>query len=512
VLVGANGAGKSTLLHALRWFFEGGALEPEDHAGHQADRPISVGVTFTGFNEADRAALGSYVVGEQATFFRTWTSDGGEKLTGKGLAYPAFNEVRRQVGAMPKRKAYGELREARPELGLLSASSVAAVDAALEDWERMHPEHLEEARVDATHLFGFTGGSRLKGRFDFVLVPAIADPAVQTRDARGTLLRQLLERALGDQSQLRARLTALEGEVTEAVRDIVTEEGGEALRNLAGGVTRELARLVPGSEVTLEAQPPPVRVPELSVDVRVADGRLLTGVGHQGHGFQRALLIAIVQLLATLRPEAAPAQVDEIAAHQIAPSLFLALEEPELFQHPLQTRHFAVTLAALADVPGASVQVAYATHSEHFVDPAHYERLRRFQRRQGSDWPQSEVTRATIDRVAERLREAYDSERIELRIRMTLRRQVAEAVFAKAAVIVEGDSDVGLLHGLAERGGGEGLDALGIAVVKGHGKRQLLIPWAILSELGSSATWCSTATGSSPSARSRKAGSESSPR
>ncbi|HEX7299719.1 MAG TPA: AAA family ATPase [Solirubrobacteraceae bacterium] len=484
VLVGANGTGKSTLLHALRWFFEGGALEPEDHAGHQADRPVSVGVTFTDFNDADRAALGSYVVGDEATFFRTWTTDAGEKLTGKGLTHPPFNEVRRQAGAMAKREAYRELRDARPELGLPTASSAAAVDAALDDWERDHPDQLEEARVDATHLFGFTGGPRLNGRFDFVMVPAIADPAAQTRDARGTLLRQLLERALGDQSQMRARLTALEGEVTETVREIVTEEGGQALRDLAGGVTRELARLIPGSEVMLEAQPPPVRVPDLSVGVRVADGRLLTGVGHQGHGFQRALLIAIVQLLATIRPQPMLDQGEEPAAQQIAPSLFLALEEPELYQHPLQARHFAVTLAALAEIPGASVQVAYATHSEHFVDPAHYERLRRFQRRQEREWPESEVTRATTDRVAARVREAYDPERIRIRIRMTLRRQVAEAVFAKAAVIAEGDSDVGLLHGLAERGDGEGLDALGIAVVKGHGKRQLLIPWAILTELG----------------------------
>jgi putative ATP-dependent endonuclease of OLD family len=55
-------------------------------------------------------------------------------------------------------------------------------------------------------------------------------------------------------------------------------------------------------------------------------------------------------------------------------------------------------------------------------------------------------------------------------------------VFAKAVLLVEGDSDAGLLHGVADREGG--LDALGVAVVKGHGKRQLLLPWAILSELG----------------------------
>jgi hypothetical protein len=71
---------------------------------------------------------------------------------------------------------------------------------------------------------------------------------------------------------------------------------------------------------------------------------------------------------------------------------------------------------------------------------------------------------------------------VETRVRITLRRQLAEAVFARAVVIVEGHSDAGFLHGVADRSGG--LDALGIAIVAGMGKTNLLIPWAILEELG----------------------------
>ncbi|MGH3921912.1 MAG: TOPRIM nucleotidyl transferase/hydrolase domain-containing protein, partial [Pseudonocardiaceae bacterium] len=76
----------------------------------------------------------------------------------------------------------------------------------------------------------------------------------------------------------------------------------------------------------------------------------------------------------------------------------------------------------------------------------------------------------------------YEPEQVSVRVRMTLRRQVAEAVFAKAVLVVEGASDAGLLHGIADRSGG--FDALGVAIVAGSGKRQLLIPWAILAELG----------------------------
>jgi hypothetical protein len=389
---------------------------------------------------------------------------------------------------MPKREAYQQLCRRQPNLELPKATTAAAVDDAMAAWESEHPDQLEDVQLSATHLFGVTDGARLNGRFDFVLVPAVSDPEVETRDARGTLLRQLLDRALGEQSQMRARLDALERQVSGDMYQIMVAEGGQALEDLASGITEELGHLVPGGQVLLEARPPTFRVPQLSVDVRVADGDLCTDVGHQGHGFQRALLIAVVQCLAALHPalHPAPPQAESDGdAGGLAPkppALFLAVEEPELYQHPLQARHFVATLAALGESSGSTVQVAYATHSEHFVDPTHYRRLRRFQRLPGTDWPQTQVTEATVERVAARLQGAYDADQVALRVRMTLRRQVAEAVFAKAVIVVEGTSDAGLLHGIADRSGG--FDALGVAVVAGTGKRQLLIPWAILTELG----------------------------
>jgi hypothetical protein len=495
ILVGANSTGKSTALEALRWLFEGGPLDVEDLAGCQPDATASVGATFVDFKDADRVALGSYVLGDEATFWRTWSVSEDEKLTGRGRAFPLFEDVRREQKAMPMRKAYGELRAAHPELGLPTASSQAAVEDAMRAWEEAHPEELEEAHISATHLFGFTGGSRLNGRFDFVLVPAISDPDLETRDARGTLLRQLLDRAMGDQTNLQERLAELEQTVTEEMHQIVIAEGEEPLRLLSERVSSELRRLVPGGEVALEANEPVLQMPPFTVDMRVLDAGLQTAVGRQGHGFQRALLIALVQQLAvpteqhpntadgpTSFDEAEPSEShEEVREATEPPALFLALEEPELYQHPAQARHFAATLASLAE-ESRTIQVAYATHSEHFVDPGRYEWLRRFRRKAGAPWPRGDVTQATIEGVAARLEGVVGSAEVALRIRMTLARKLAEAVFARAAVVVEGYSDAGFLQGLADRSGG--FDADGIAVVSGMGKSQILVPWAILMELG----------------------------
>ncbi|MGA2928450.1 MAG: AAA family ATPase [Solirubrobacteraceae bacterium] len=371
VLVGANSTGKSSVLHALDWFFRGGPLCDEDIHGHQPGERVTVGVTFTSFDRADRDALGSFVLGDEATVWRSWSAEDGEKLMGRARAYPAFAAVRQHARATEKRQAYKELCDAQPGLALPKANSAAAVDEALVEWEAAHPDSLENGRTDATRLFGSAGQARLASRMDFVLVPAIADPGAETQDARGTMLRQLLDRASGEQNRMRERLDELGERVTSEISEIMTAEGGEMLRSLARAVSSPLATLIPNGEVLLSARAPDLKMPSLSVDLRVADGELDTPVGHQGHGFQRALLIALVQQLAVLTsPPETSVDDGQLELAPSPPALVLALEEPELYQHPLQARHFAAMLASLAQQAGATIQVAYATHSDHFVDPS----------------------------------------------------------------------------------------------------------------------------------------------
>src|SRR5581483_9001512 len=117
-LVGANSTGKSTALHALRWFFEGGSLEAEDFWGCDDTLTVSVGATCSDFSQADRVALGSYLIQEEATFWRTWSAAEQEKLTGRGLAYRPFEDIRAHEKATPMKAAYNDLRAAQPDLGL----------------------------------------------------------------------------------------------------------------------------------------------------------------------------------------------------------------------------------------------------------------------------------------------------------------------------------------------------------------------------------------------------------
>lgn len=471
VLIGANGTGKSSVLRALRWFFEGGPLEPDDVCGQDPDSTVSVSATFTQFSQADREALGSYAAGDSATFWRTWSQEHGEKLTGRGLAYPPFERVREHTRASDLRQAYLRLREEDASLGLPGVRSADAAREVMKEWESRNDDRLEQATSSATHLFGVAGQPKLAGRFDYVFVPAVTDAEQQTQDARGTLLQQLLTRSTADRNRADERLKVLRDRMAEEVGEVVREEHEAALEELSGRVTSALSAYVSAGSVTLEARPPELKVPPLQVGMRVADGGVETDVGRQGHGFQRALIMAAVQELA---------RVEEAGD---APALFLSIEEPELYQHPTQARHFARTLAKLTRRGEGGIQVAYATHSEHFIDPSRYERLRRLRKRSfGGSHPVTEVSSAAASAVADRLEEFFPPDQIAGKIAITLRRTLAEAVFAHAVLLVEGQSDDAFFSGVADREGG--FDALGIAVVSAGSKSRLAMYWAILAELG----------------------------
>lgn len=472
ILVGANGTGKSSVLRAVLWFFEGGDLAASDlHLGG-SDR-VSVRVDFVDLTPGDAAALGKYSIGGTASFWRTWSPSDGEKLTGKGMAFPPFEAVRVHSTASALKAAYVEaaeqLKAEGEEFELPAYGNERLARSAMDEWESKHPERLEAATSSATHLFGFVGGPRLAGRFDFVFVPAILDAQEATRDARGSLLARLVERSTANQERIDSRIRELASSFASDVRGVISDEHQVGLAELGERVTRSLQTYVPGATVSFDVVEPAFRPPTASFSLRVADHDVETDVTRQGHGFQRALIVATLQELAAVGEVEDP------------PAVFLAIEEPELFQHPSQARHFASVLASLPRRGVGAIQVAYATHSEYFVDAANYEQLRRFRKPRTAGTPSAEIASATIDAVTRRLVDWLRPEEVAGRIAVALRRRLSEAVFADAVILVEGVSDAGVLLGVADRT--LSFDAMGVSVISVGGKSVLPLAHAILSEL-----------------------------
>jgi putative ATP-dependent endonuclease of the OLD family len=235
--IGPNGAGKSTILRALDWVFNGskGALTLEDrHFGSQEhEAPIRVRVDFTDLTPDDRATLGAKYCPDGATSFSVWRTwhGGEEKITGKALAFLPFEGVRGHAAAMAKREAYNELRKTNPEYDLPACSSVGAVDEAMNNWERAHPEALSDSEVSDTHLFGFNGQGVLAELFDFVFVSADLRAADETEDTRTSILGRILQRTI-DRSALDAAVSQLTQKYEEEFARVSDEHLGEQLNEI----------------------------------------------------------------------------------------------------------------------------------------------------------------------------------------------------------------------------------------------------------------------------------------
>ncbi|OSP44758.1 ATP-dependent endonuclease [Streptomyces sp. 13-12-16] len=474
-LIGPTGVGKSTVLRALDWFFngeKGGSLGEEDVHSAAETKRIRVEVEFDGLTASDRAALGHYAPDglETLSIWRTW-ENGEDRITGKALAYPPFERIREGAGSREKTAAYKALREQDPALGLPAVRGWDAAEAEMRSWEARNRDRLTEAEVEGTHFFGFAGQGLLGKLIDFVFISADLRAYEETDDNKASVVGRILEHAV-DRSEAEAHFTAIDEEAQAAREKVHREIYAPVLARLSGALSAEVGRFTVGRDVVVT---PTAQVPKrarTAFAVSIRDGAALTPVRRQGHGFQRALIIAALTYLSECRrPESGTR------------SLCLAIEEPELFQHPAQTRVFAQVLRSLVATAGDRTQVMYATHSPVFIDPSHYQQVRRLYRVTGGEHP--DVGLRTLGE--EQLRTALDGHVDERSIarRGTTRyvKDLAEALFSDVAVLVEGVTDEAVLLAFAERQG-RNLGAEGICVLSTEGKNNMMLCHAILTGFG----------------------------
>jgi putative ATP-dependent endonuclease of OLD family len=447
ILLGTNSAGKSSILRALQFFFEDGSLTRDDAFGSDDAREIVVQVTFDHLTRADRETFGSYARGDQMVLRRAW-KDGKSKLTGRGLQYPAFTEVRGQSGGVARRTAYNQLVTTHPELGLPSVSRVDEADQAMLDWEMAHPDQCATCWDEATRFFGYSGvgRNRINERFKFVFIPGLKDAAEEATERRGTILERLLTAITEQRAEADKQLASLEESVRDQYKELVETTHRTTLQDLASGLQDRLRDYVPTSEVALEPVPQELQITAPRVRMVGGDEQHLTDLGRQGHGFQRAFIIAALEYLATAeaQPEGDPA------------TIFLAIEEPELYQHPPRAAHFAATLRGLATRDRPKVQVCYATHSPYFVEPSRFASIRICRRVKEHDGrPARTVVRAVSESEVARNLPASRRHRFPQEVARTLNTSFREAFFARAVLLVEGPTDVAVFSQLARMLGSE---------------------------------------------------------
>jgi putative ATP-dependent endonuclease of OLD family len=441
ILLGSNSTGKSSLLKGLQFFFEGGPLSTDDVFAGSRDGQVSVELTFVDLSAGDREAFGPYGAGQQMVLRQSW-EDGTLKLTGKALRAPIFDEIRDETG-VARRTAYNQLAKTHAELGLPAVGRVADADNEMHVWEMQNADQCERRDEEAGSFFGFgsVGRNPLAQRFKFVFVPGLRDAAEEAIERKGSILTRLLAAITEQRSAADEKLRALLEKTRKEYADVVADAHAPTLNGLARNLQDHMRRYVPSAQVQLEAVEAQFSIAAPSIVLRGGEEQHVTDLGRQGHGFQRTFVIAALEYLA----EGSATEAGENAAAD-RPTLFLAIEEPELYQHPPRARHFANTLRSLA---GAGVvQVAYATHSPYFVDAADFAAVR-VCRKRASDDPvrpsTGTVVRAEPDKVAARIPANY-RKALQSYLARTLSPRFREAFFARAVLLVEGETDAAVFE------------------------------------------------------------------
>jgi len=528
--VGGNGSGKSTLLRAIdRFYGQSTSIDPDDFFGRNLTNPIEIGLTFNRFTNDEREMFKSRIFDDEMAVVRVFEADGGRtngRYYGATMQHAAFAEIRAAQNFNAARTAYNNLRESHEQYSALQAArSAEQLSVALQAWESNHSDSCELLRDDG-QFFGFSNVAKgaLQKATSFVFIPAVRDAAADALDSRGAVIARLLELVVRSAVQRRSDIREFQTRVSDEYQKLTDPEKLYELRELGTELTRTLQLFYRDTAVALQwQQAGTFEIPLPAADVFLDDDGFEGPVDRKGHGLQRAFILSLLQHLAHAtsaeaanhgreaeaqnqeeQPEAQDQeeQPDTPAAEQAQPEtrytlpgLILAIEEPELYQHPTKQRHFAKVLSQLSngELPGVATQtqVLFATHSSLFVSMDRFDEVRLARRHKTADASHKEcrLSWATLADVAQTLELAhgarpgeYTAEGLKARLHI-IDSEIAEGLFADLAVLVEGAGDRAAI--LAEASGrGEDFEALGIAVLVADGKSNLDKPAAIFSSLG----------------------------
>lgn len=504
--VGANGVGKSCILKAVDRFFSKSAnISIEDFHEKNVQDPIEIVLTFRDLTPDEVQAFGSKIHGGEMSVSRMFYAGAASRENGKYFGLSLRNEALQQVrgieGAVPRRAAFNALVGTPGFEGLQMAANAGQVVENMEAWESDDQDKCVLLRDDG-QFFGFSNVARgaLNKYVTFVFVPAVRDAASDSVDSRGSVISQLIELLVKSVVQKREDIKAWQLEASAKYKELLDPSNLGELDELAVSLSETLGMFYRDTSVSMNWRSPD----DLQVNLPLADIMLreqgYTGpVENKGHGLQRAFIFTLLQHLAkalSSSPEQSQESGEQAAEPQepFSPAVILAIEEPELYQHPIKQRHIArvLELISAGHIPGVmnQTQVILCSHSPHFVSTERFDDIRLARREVVEDGqpPQCVIGQVSYAAVLNALNAAYmngpgghDVEGLKARLHI-LDETVSEGFFCSVAVLVEGVGDRAALMAVAAANGID-LPAAGVAVLPVGGKGNLDRPLAIFKLL-----------------------------
>lgn len=444
--IGPNGSGKSTILSALNVFFRQfkdsstdlSKLSADDFHHKNVDEPIKITVTFSDLSDQAKDDLADYVRQDQLVVSAIARYDTGTERAdvlqfGNRLGMQDFRQYfeadKAGSSAAELKEIYQGLRSRYSELP--DVKTKGDMQSALQLLESERPENCTLIPSEDQFYGATKGSNRLSPHLQWVFVPAVKDITVEGQESKSSGLGQLLARTIRSKvnfskkvEQLRQTLSddyqqMLDGE--QSVLDELSFSLESKLRDWAHPQASAKVLWAQDSEKS-------VKVEEPWAYIRIGERGFEGELARFGHGMQRSYMLTLLQELATSDEDAGP-------------TLILAIEEPELYQHPPQARYLSEVLRALSD---DDAQVLICSHSPLFVPGDDFECVRVV--RESGLPPQSRVSQVSYSDLSDTLSAAgqklLKEQGILAKLYPTLNAAISEMFFCKVLVLVEGIEDV----------------------------------------------------------------------
>lgn len=374
VVIGQNNHGKSNLLSAILFFF--GEIKHQELDFHFGAQELYVEVTFDGLDDTDKTTFQKYLTSSSTIVVRKTAQLGGSFDYRGYIENPTDEWLQAaNAGAYTRRETAESLpfHPFLPDSGRLSKQHI--VNAQNSYIEQHRDELTFTFEPEATNFLGLKNVA--KGIFgDVYFIPAVKeasdDFAAKETSAFGKLYSTVIAEMAADNPEwkdTRQRLEKLFAALNKLDHEGRNNENRpEELARFEQAITDELSTW--GAQIDIEVSPPDIEsVFKANTQVWVNDG-VRTDIRRKGHGLQRALTVALIQVIARRdRERSENANEDEVRTRTSSNSRYYVFEEPELYLHPQAQRALFDSFVELSE---GDNQVFLCTHSSGLIDVERY--------------------------------------------------------------------------------------------------------------------------------------------
>ncbi|EGR1328299.1 ATP-dependent endonuclease [Vibrio cholerae] len=482
--VGPNGSGKSTVMNALNVFFRQykdsktdlSKLSIDDFHHKNVKEPISITVTFKDLSDQAKEDLSDYVRQERLTVtakaeFDEGTERAEVKQFGNRLGMTEFKvwfeAEKAKKSASELKQIFAELQSKWPEI--TKATAKADMANSLNEFESSHPEQCSLIPSEDQFYGVSKGANRLAPHLQWVFVSASKDFSEEAEESKNSALGQLLARAIRSKVNFSEKVSGLRDGLRKSYQTMLEEEQG-VLSTISESLESKL-KLWSNPSATAKVlwkndAEKSIKIEEPLAHIQIGEKGFESELARFGHGMQRSYLLTLLQELA---------DIDD----GNAPTLVMAIEEPELYQHPPQARYLSEVLQDLAN---ENSQIIVCSHSPYFIPGDDFHNVR-LVRELGSP-SCSNVTSLTYAELAKELTDAGEKAVKETgmiaKLYPTLRPEISEMFFSRKLILVEGIEDVAYLTSYIQLMGKlPDFRRSGYHIIPVGGKNELLKPLAI---------------------------------